>query len=77
VIIRAVAYVVRRIQLWRAWRGAYGDEVRWALELVEEDPKTRAYVNLLDKNEVKEIRVIAESKEDVRTMIEERARQHL
>jgi len=77
VIIRTIAYIVRRVQLWRAARGAYGEEIKWALELVEEDPKTRAYVNLLDSNEIKEIRVIAESKEDVRTMIKERAEKYL
>jgi hypothetical protein len=51
--------------------------MQWALELVEEDDKTRAYVTLLDSDDVQEIRVIAESKEDVRTMIEERAQRHL
>jgi len=76
VIIRTIAYIIRRVQLWRAERGAYGKEIQWALELVEEDPKTRAYVNVLDSNEIKEIRVIAESKEDVRDMIEDRAKEH-
>jgi len=77
VILRAIAYVILRVQLWRAHRGAFGDEMQWALELVEEDDKTRAYVTLLDSDDVQEIRVIAESKEDVRTLIEERAQQHL
>jgi len=51
--------------------------VQWALELVEEDEKTRAYVTLLDSDDLQEIRVIAESKEDVRALIEDRAKQHL
>jgi len=77
VIIRAIAYVILRVQLWRAHRGALGNEVQWALELVEEDEKTRAYVTLLDSDDLQEIRVIAESKEEVRALIEDRAKQHL
>jgi len=77
VIFRALAFIVRRVRLWQAHRGAYGDEVLWSLELIEEDEKTRAYVTPLDNDDLHEIRVIAESKEDVRALIEDRAQRYL
>lgn len=62
----------KRRQRKKALNGDYGEEVRWATELVEEDMMFRVAVNHLPSIQIKELGIIAESKEELREITIER-----
>jgi hypothetical protein len=62
-----------RYRNWRAKRGDYGDSTKWATELLEaDDQHFELAVKGLSKNELKEVGIIADSKEELRELAVER-----
>ena len=71
--IRVVALAYLYIQGRRALDGAFGDEAQWAAELLKEgDMEFLEAAENLPNQEVTEIRIIAESKQDLRDLTVER-----
>lgn len=57
----------------KAMSGGYGEETKWASELIqEEDDEFILAVNALGQNEMMEIGIVAESKEELRELTIER-----
>ena len=57
----------------KALSGGYGEEVKWASELIEDgDELFVIAVNSIDQTEMKEIGIIAESKQELRNLTIER-----
>lgn len=62
-----------RRQRKNALQGKYGDETRWATELIEEgDEHFTLAVSTMPDMELKEVGIIAESKEELRERTVER-----
>lgn len=64
-----------RLKRKRALQGAYGEEVRWMMEIMheEQDEEFIRAMSSLEQMDVTEIIIIAESKDDVRRLVFERA----
>jgi len=72
-LINLIMLADKRRQRSKALNGEYGEESMWASELVDEgDDMFAAAVNALPENELREIGIIAESKEELRTLTIER-----
>lgn len=73
VIFRALAFVLRYRSGRKVLDGEYGDEAMWGGELVmDEDEEFIQAMVTVDDKELREIAIIAESKEELREMTLER-----
>lgn len=72
-LIKLVSYLHKRRQRNKARNGDYGVETKWAAELVDEGDQlfTIAVVEL-PNTEMKEVGIIAESKDELRELTVER-----
>lgn len=73
VAIKLVGVVFIALYSYRALKGSLGDEAQWAAEFIKEGDEefTRA-MTALPSQELKEARIIAESKEELREITIER-----
>lgn len=72
-VIHFLKWSLERFIEFRARRGAYGDKARWAIELFDErDQKFIHAQTVLPDREVREIKVVSDSKEELREMMVER-----
>lgn len=85
VLVGLVAYYVvssivswwRRRKFKKALDGDYGDEARWTTELIdEEDEMFIRATPWLSSNDRREVSIIAESKEELRELVIERAEEN-
>jgi len=71
-LIRLVVWIQQR-QTQKALDGAYGNEVQWAVELINDgDRQFTIAANSLSDMEMREIGIVAESKQDLRDRTVER-----
>lgn len=73
VTLRVITYTILLLSSIRALRGGYGEETRWAAELFKEgDKEFIEATKALPKTELRELAIIAESKEGLRNLTIER-----
>lgn len=72
-IITALAVIDKHVQKRRTLSGKYGPEAQWAAEIANSgDEEFQFAVRVLSKREMREIGIIAESKEELRELTIER-----
>lgn len=77
-IININSILYKNHQTEKALGGGYGEEVQWASELVDEgDALFTMAINDLPEREMKEVGIIAESKEELRDLTIERYDEHV
>lgn len=71
--ITAIAVIDTKWQKRRTLSGKFGDEARWAAEIVDSGDQEFAYaVKVLPQRELREIGILADTKEDLRELTIER-----
>jgi len=72
-VIHLTAWGLGKVIEARARRGDYGDEAKWAMELFEENDQQFIHAQaVLPKSEVREVQIIADSKQELRDLMIER-----
>lgn len=73
-----IAKVVAMLFLsWKGMRGDYGEEVRWMLELIDEqDNEFLQAQRVLPDREIREVKILSDTKQELRENMIERADEH-
>lgn len=71
--LHIVRWAINRWVMWRIESGAYGDEAKWAYELLQNDTEFLEAHKSLSAEDVREVQIISESRAELRENVIERA----